>query len=96
MRSTANATSNGHFNRALKKLVEKGVLQAQYEEKPVVTRKNFRTGQFLPLEPLAAALFDFIISPVELWPKGVTTSDWDRARYAFQTLWSEEYYELLD
>lgn len=72
------------------------------------TRMNPYTGVKNELEPLAVALFDFIIdnyrkglvkgSTMESLsnPKAIPTALWDRSRYFFLAFWPKEFYNLID
>jgi hypothetical protein len=62
------------------------------------------------LEPLALALYDFIVDARQDGPldrfqrpphvtyldRRIPIRDWDRARYLFQKMWPTEYMDLLD
>jgi hypothetical protein len=73
-------------------------------------RVNPYTHATHSLEPLALALYDFIVDARQDGPldqfqrpphvlyldRRFSIRDWDRARYLFQKLWPTEYMDLLD
>lgn len=59
-------------------------------------RTNPFTGSTHTLEPLACMLYDFITTRTLVCGRDYTRQTWDNARYAFLTLWPNEYYDLLD
>jgi len=71
-------------------------------------RSNPFTGARKELEPLAVALFDFIVpnyhkglvkgSTAEsmLNPNAIPTQIWDSSRHFFLEYWPEEYFALID
>jgi hypothetical protein len=61
-------------------------------------RSNPYTGKRHELEPLAVALYDFIIVQYHAGMVGrlFPVSLWDRTRYLFLELWPTEYYDLID
>jgi len=61
-------------------------------------RQNFYSGRAHNLEPLAVAMFDFIIHSYRRGMVGsiVPVNTWDRARYMFLEFWPDEYYDLID
>ncbi len=68
------------------------------------TRTNPYTGKTHNLSPLACALYDFVTgarnngwgTPISFNGHKVQVGQWDRTRYLFMDLWSDEYYDLLD
>lgn len=83
--------------RLIAKLQTKGlVINSVLGTQP---RANPFTGVTVTLEPLALALYDWIVSPSrgdEINAGKLAQNDWDRARYLFLTLWPDDYYSLLD
>jgi hypothetical protein len=59
-------------------------------------RTNPFTGKTHPLKPLAVMLYDFITNHHLTCDKDYTRQDWDNCRYAFNEMWPDEYYDLLD
>lgn len=65
-------------------------------------RANRFSGVTKELDPLAVALFDFVMetntgfAPLSYRGQPVAVSYFDRARYLFLALWPDEYYDLLD
>lgn len=69
-------------------------------------RVNQISGVSRQLDPLAVALFDFIIDSYRKSymvnhqfnynGHSFPVSVWDNARYLFLALWPEEYYDLID
>lgn len=56
-----------------------------------------------PLDPLACAIYDFVVGtktpfagPLNYNGHKVLIGQWDRARYLFLHLWPGQYYDLLD
>lgn len=96
-----STTLGGHrLTRAQYKLVEQ---LRQHGLEPITSRielrRNPHTGATALLSPLALVLFDWIVSPNrgdEITAGKYSKGLWDEARYLFQTLWPEEYYDLLD
>lgn len=66
-------------------------------------RTNPFSGVSKELDPLAVALYDFVVNtrnpgfgPLSFGRHKVAVGIWDRARYLFLALWPDEYYDLLD
>lgn len=83
----------------LAKLESFGVTLGENPDK----RANTFSGVIHELDPLAVALFDFIIKAngsrfggLSFNGHKVNVNDWDRARYLFLHLWPDQYYDLID
>lgn len=59
-------------------------------------RTNPFTGVTHTLEPDAVQLYDFITTRKYVCGRDYTRSEWDNARYNFQSRWPNEYMDLLD
>lgn len=61
-------------------------------------RSNPYSGKTVTLSPLLASLYDFIISSYNRGLVGpvIPVSVWDRARYLFNRLNPDAYYDLID
>lgn len=88
------------WQKTLLKLVDAGKLTAEMPEDNLVnktTRVNPFTGVKVTLSQTAAQLADWIVS---MNPIGngtnLTRSDWDNARYTFNVVWPDQYYDLID
>lgn len=82
------------YQNALRKIHELGYTVGTES----AMRSNPFTGVSRTLEPLAVTLYDFIIREYNAGNVGkrFPVSTWDNARYLFLTLWSDEYYDLID
>ena len=79
----------------LSSLVNKFHLKANDQK---AARQNPYTGKAHELEPLAVALYDFIINQYRAGFVGsvIPVTIWDRTRYLFLALWPDQYYDLID
>lgn len=85
----------------LAKLSEFGVVAGNERQ----TRVNRISGVSRELDPLAVALFDFIMESYAHYLRNYSfqyrghkfpVGTWDRTRYLFLELWPDEYYDLID
>lgn len=61
-------------------------------------RQNPYSGKTHTLEPLAVTLYDFIINQYHAGMVGraIPVNVWNNARYFFNVIWPDQYYDLID